>query len=536
MSLNIRRVDLFLNEKPWLILVFFTALTILLRWSSFYQSVIDWDESLYLLVAQAWLAGNPPYTVIWDNKPPGIYAIFAIAIASLGYSVLSIRILACLFVALTSFFLYKIGSLLARNGQGIGLLSGSLYIISTLTSDGMGANTEIFFTTFVVAAFYLFFKYLFYSEEPFLRQYWLLLVGLLLGIGFEIKYVVLFDFLALLLVLGFAFILQNRLNKKYRSLLQAVSLMCLGFVLPFMTASLYFWLIGHFDDYIYANFTANKLRTVDLKFSFIAPLQAIISQIRINKFFWLAMPVATIYLFTVKTIQTQERWVLSSFIVCFLTDLLCIFSVLRGTFYPHYFLQLLPSLCLVTAYIIVSLIFSDSRLALPKPKQYLALGVLLILLITTTSLFKALAANAKYVYFTHLKGIRHWQDTPALIGEYLKPRITSDDYIYLVDDLPIVYFLTNAKIPTRYAFPAFLLIQEDLPNITGVVPIAELTLILQKQPVYIIKQKNYIDTKYVNNNQVFLNALNQALHQSYHLETSIDGFDLYKSNAKSSGN
>ena len=534
MSLNIRKVYVLLNEKPWLILTLFTLLVILLRWSSFYQSVIDWDESLYILVAKAWSEGNPPYTTIWDNKPPGIYIIFLSALSLLGHSILSIRILACLFVAITCFFLYKTGSLIEHNGREIGLLSGSLYAIGTVSdgsNSGVASNTEIFFAPFVMIAFYLLFKNNFYFAEYLSKKHLnLFLIGLLLGIGFEIKYVVLFDFFALSLVLVFTFIRQSRLKIRYLLIFQSILLLFLGFVSPLIIVSLFFWLIGHFDNYIYAIFTANKLRTLDLEFSFLAPLKAIVGQIRIYPFFWFSILSVSIYLFIKKSISIREKWILSDFIVCFFTNLLGICIVFRGSFYHHYFLQLLPSLCLVTAYFLVILVPSSIKVEKSRYRLYLILGVLLIFLTTTPYVFKALISNTKYVYFTHVKGIRYWNDTPALIAEYLKPKINPSDYIYVVDSIPVVYFLTDAKIPSRYAFPPFLLIQKDLPNITGVVPLEELNLILQKQPVYIIKRKIYTDISFVNDNKIFLNNLNQALDKSYHIETSINEFDLHRLN------
>jgi 4-amino-4-deoxy-L-arabinose transferase-like glycosyltransferase len=528
----IRRAGVLFKEKPWLIFIFFALLAVFLRWSTFYQSLLDLDESLYLLVAKAWLEGAPPYTTIWDNKPPGVYVLFLIAISVLGHSVLSIRILACLFVAITSFFLYKIGSLIDVNGRRIGLLSGILYVIATLSNGGMASNTEIFFTPFVVIAFYLFFTNRFHARELFSKDYMtLFLIGFLLGIGFEIKYVVLFDFLALSIILVLTFILQIRSNIKYWLIFKTISFLLLGFILPVITVSLYFWLTGHFDDYVYANFTANKLRTVDIELSFITPLEALFQQIRYDKIFWLSIPSGIIYLFVTKAIPTRERFILSSFMAWFFITSICIFTVFRSSFYPHYFLQLSPPLCLVTAYISIRLIFQVTTVKQSKFRQYLVLVIFLILLIKSTMLFEALDSNTKYVYFRNFKGIKNWGDTSALITDYLKPRIKSNDYIYIVNQVPIVYFLTDAKIPTRYAFPPFLMIQDGLPNITGVNPPEELERILQKQPVYVVKLKTY-PPNYANQNKIFLNKLNQTLDNSYQREISIDGLDLYRLNPK----
>jgi 4-amino-4-deoxy-L-arabinose transferase-like glycosyltransferase len=529
-----RKADIVFNPQPWLIGICFVCLVVLLRWSTFYQSVISWDESLYLLVAEAWTEGNPPYTAIWDNKPPGIYAIFAIAISVLGHSVFSIRVAACLFIGMTCFFLYKIGNLIKHRGQEIGLLAGSLYAISTLTNGGMAANTEVFYATFVAIAAYLFFSTTLHEQlsSPALSSKYylkLLLTGLLLGIGFEVKQVVLFDFFALSLVLGLTIVFQSQANSKYWLLLKALIVLFIGFISPFVIVTAYFWLTGFFNEYLYANFTANKLRTVNLKFSFTPIRRAIVYQVKSNLFFWFSIPATIIYLLLSKTKPVAEKWLIFSFITWFFVVLCCICSVFRGYLYVHYFLQLAPALCLITAYLLINLTFpKSSPYSKVNFKDYIAFWVTLFALLASTAMFEALKLGVSYAYATHVKGLKHWQDTPALIAEYLKPRVKPDDYIYVVEHVPIVYFLVNAKIPTRYAFPSFLLARPDLPNITGTDPVKELDDILQKQPIYIIKPKEFVNLSESEANKSFITKLNQNLDQHYEIETSVHEFDLHK--------
>ena len=75
-----------------------------------------------------------------------------------------------------------------------------------------------------------------------------------------------------------------------------------------------------------------------------------------------------------------------------------------------------------------------------------------------------------------------------------------------------------------------------MPNITGIDPLEELDIILQKRPVYIIELRtDRASVEYkqeVNDNKLFFEKLNQALHKSYRLENSIDGRDLYRLNPK----
>lgn len=70
------------------------------------------------------------------------------------------------------------------------LLVGIIYFILNLLfiCFGVFLNIEIYFNLFIVGVFLFFFKYCSYIV--------FLVVGLLLGIGFVIKYVVFFDGLA----------------------------------------------------------------------------------------------------------------------------------------------------------------------------------------------------------------------------------------------------------------------------------------------------------------------------------------------------
>ena len=60
-------------------LVFCLALALLLRALSFNVDGLDWDESLYIVMAEQWLHGGLPYGTVWDQHPVGLPALFAVA-------------------------------------------------------------------------------------------------------------------------------------------------------------------------------------------------------------------------------------------------------------------------------------------------------------------------------------------------------------------------------------------------------------------------------------------------------------------------
>jgi 4-amino-4-deoxy-L-arabinose transferase-like glycosyltransferase len=122
-----------------------------------FRSVLDWDESLYVLMAQRWLQGHLPYTTIWDNKPLGIYAIFALFIAIFHNPVLAIRLATSLFAAVTAIIVWRLAPLLlgtatpALSARLAGLAAAA-FIIGSLSNDGLSANTELFMECFSAAA------------------------------------------------------------------------------------------------------------------------------------------------------------------------------------------------------------------------------------------------------------------------------------------------------------------------------------------------------------------------------------------------
>src|ERR1051326_4518261 len=125
----------------------FAALVLVLRASTFFHSVENWDESLYLLMARSVLDGHPLYPEIWDHKPPGIFFLFAAAPLAFGRSVLSIRLLAWLAVTASCVLLFLVGRRLRSRTTGV--VAGLLYAVFSLNDGGLASNGELFFTPFL---------------------------------------------------------------------------------------------------------------------------------------------------------------------------------------------------------------------------------------------------------------------------------------------------------------------------------------------------------------------------------------------------
>jgi 4-amino-4-deoxy-L-arabinose transferase-like glycosyltransferase len=123
--------------------VFFylAILALVMRFPYFFDAVIDWDESTFILLGQSILDGYLPYTELLDAKPPLLWTSFALFILLLGKTVVSIRLAGTICVILTAFITYQIGRQIW--GDRIGLVSGILFIIATgLSPSGEAVMSE----------------------------------------------------------------------------------------------------------------------------------------------------------------------------------------------------------------------------------------------------------------------------------------------------------------------------------------------------------------------------------------------------------
>ncbi len=113
---------------------------------------LERDEGEYAYIAWRMTLGETPYLDWFDQKPPGIFAVYRLAISLADNSVVAIRALAALFSAVSSIALfYLVRALL---GAGAGLMSALL--LAFLSADqmiqGSIANKELFMLPFIIVA------------------------------------------------------------------------------------------------------------------------------------------------------------------------------------------------------------------------------------------------------------------------------------------------------------------------------------------------------------------------------------------------
>ena len=145
-------------------------------------------------------------------------------------------------------------------------MAGGLYAIFSLHNDGAAANAEIFFAPFVTVGFLLLFQNRKFSNIK------VFLIGIILGIGMQIKYLVIMDTLALVL-LGTWFGNEGRIRgrdgliKNFQTAFKFYLILGIGLILPAIIIASIYQFYGYFDEYIYATLSANSKYVAMLDFS-----------------------------------------------------------------------------------------------------------------------------------------------------------------------------------------------------------------------------------------------------------------------------
>ncbi len=116
------------------------ALVVVVRFPFWFPSVINWDESTFILMGQELLDGRLPYVELWDNKPPLAYVLFALFLA-IHPSIVAVRIGGALSVLVAAYLTHRIATRLDRRATGI--VAGILVVIFlSIVGSGQATMTE----------------------------------------------------------------------------------------------------------------------------------------------------------------------------------------------------------------------------------------------------------------------------------------------------------------------------------------------------------------------------------------------------------
>lgn len=434
------------------LLLGFTILALLIRLFTYFPSVIDGDESTYLLIAKGMLDGQIPFVDAVDIKPVGIYLVFAFVLKLFGDSIFMIRVSAAVVIAATAFFLSRSFYRLMGNSL-LAIAAGLLYIIgASLHKWGWAANTEIYFSFTTALGLYL----LLGARNPV--QFFL--YGLVMGFGFIIKYHVLMDYAAIVMVFLFFPWSEMKVSKR----MKMVVISSAGMALPFLICHLVYLAMGHWEA-LYA-------ASIKIPMRYAEPT-GILKQLEFaGGFYGVFLPVSLMYFasFTYLLRRYGIRDTRPAFFVLWFA-----FAwagiLMTGKSFPHYYFQALLPLVFFTPVVFMSdkKIFTQLKEVVFKHYRVLLPGIFVIVV----------AAQGVKLYK---------EDIPEKIANVLMEKLQEDDEVF-IEYRNVLYFLLDKKPLTKYIHSS-ILIYPALARAYGVNPKKEMARIMRSEPRFCVLERH----------------------------------------------
>jgi 4-amino-4-deoxy-L-arabinose transferase-like glycosyltransferase len=409
---------------------------LLLRLPTLQRSVIDWDESLYMLMAEQWMDGHLPYTTVWDHKPVGVYVIVRFAMTLVGQSILASRLASILFVFLAAQMIRRITARLVPS-EGGGLVAGFAYPAFSLLLGGAASNTEHYLIALVLSGGFILLRSYQLAPNEKSRLLHLCAAGLLFGLALQVKYLI----LPQVVLLSAVYFFVERKRTPLPKLASLAALEGTLILLPTLAVVGYFAAHGEYRTFIEANFTANTRHVANREWYRLP--KSLLEWFRCSASLWLvgmlgwASPAAN-------ASERTRRWRLLALIgAWFGVALAECFASFK--FYEYYFLTTIPPAC-------IALGLATHFLKIADRSRVLALSCgILIALIPLAEAVKTL-----YRPWARERGA-YGVDPQIHIASVLRSRLEPNDLIFVLSGEPILYSLLNSRLPTKFVLPPFLL-------------------------------------------------------------------------------
>jgi 4-amino-4-deoxy-L-arabinose transferase-like glycosyltransferase len=443
---------------PYILVLLMAALVLtwILR-MNFWDQPFEMDEGAYGYMGWGILNGLVPYKDMYDQKPPGIFVLNSLVFLLFEPTALNVKIFASI---------YSLGSVLAvfmvtrkLAGREEGCLAALLYAIFSCGPhiQGGGVNSEVFMVLPYTLAAYSLLKLL---ETGSRKSY--LYFGFWTSVACTIKQVALVNFfwLASYLVIR---IWQRRQLDTVTRVLSDGFLVVIGAVIPWVPFLLYFYGKDALDNFYFwqVSFNLHYIATghqgIDYFYVFLAQMKSVFSE---NGFLWLAALAGIGYRWPqrLKNVETSkheaESWQYTAWKLMAIWPIFSFIGVaLGGRFFPHYFIQIVPSLAVLGGVGLMDLMRKVRGQGIGFFRRPTGFGLVLLLALSFLSSVKADAPY--YLKYNGMQISLRQYNTPLFsvtryIGKYLRGRTERDDLIYVWGVSPEINFYALRKSPNPY--------------------------------------------------------------------------------------
>lgn len=451
-----------MRSKNFLVFIVFLVLSFILRFPSF-NFPLDYDVGGHVFWGEQ-VAKSGFYTVLQELRPVGILTIFAIFFKFFGLHLIWVPILGAFFWALSAFILYRLAKTLF-NSQRIAFLSALIFSLITASRAVQGemVNMETFFITFSLLGIFFYFR----SEKEGERKD-IFFSGLFFGIAFLTKHLAVFDLFPVLLIMSLPAFRKlkgsRNMEKGLGILFRKIFVFLVGFIFPLLLVTFYFLVVGKLGDFYYWQFIkihsnvspfrdlGNPWENFWLSFGQI---------FRKTTVFWLLVAGGVINTLLFKRIRPRLflfAWLLSVFTGIYLL----------WWFFPHHYLQLLPSLSIFAAVFLNDVLGFRLHVLSPikiQAKNLFFAGVLVF------GLIQYFSADSGY-YFGYLEKLFNKINYKEYLekagfdvgpdgwlsfyqaGQYLRETSDPSDSLFAWASIPFIYTLSEKAPISWYVYKA----------------------------------------------------------------------------------
>jgi hypothetical protein len=444
------------GSRRWL---FVALLFVLIRALPNITYPIGRDQASFLVIGEGFLRGQRLYRDLWDIKPPGIYALYAMLVKLFGHVMWSVGLVDILWLLVISYCIFRFVE------RYLGTVSAAIAVVVNAAwhcANGYldAAQPECFLMLLVFAGYFL------VAAEGRWQLARDLLAGFCLGAAFWLKYNAL-AFLPLLTVVPY--LDWDRINLRPRQLrfrvpcrtwITRMSVLVAGFLLAVAAVVGYFCLTGS-----WASFKAGHLA--------VAPRYATTPE-RIPNFWAIT---------TARALLGVGGWTLlatgASFLIPEWCDLSCLLPVASAAamgfiataaqlhFFPYAFETTYPFLAAIWGYLAWK-IYEGLKGRAQKPgRQWttkLLTGALLAIIVVGPLRTEVKAITRRYrdvawwrrdsrdffARYPELRSSIEQLEGQAQVIEYLHRLSSPGDGMFIWGTAPLIYYMTGLHPPTRF--------------------------------------------------------------------------------------
>lgn len=493
----------------WLLVVL--GLIILVRLPSFFEPYFDGDEGVYYILGQMIQRGAVLYRDIWDNKTPLLYLIYA-----LSPTLLWVKFSATVCVLGTSLGVFALAKKILADKNSLysllaTLLTGVLLSLPALA--GNTANAELYFTFPIIwGAFIIYDKFLSVPVRVHGIFKYLILLGLLAAIAFNLKVPAVLDFGGLFVAVSIFRWLAVRdysLKNIFQYMVGEIRFYLpigVAFALPLLGFVAYFYSQQALNDFLVAAFAQNSTYVS----VYTGALGRLTSPLVLHALI-LLLAVGVFTLLLARKLISREFFLLGVWL-----GFSVFAALLSGRPYPHYFLQNIAPLVLLVFY------------CLSYFRKYWR--GLVVLGVTVVSIFRLFGSpdisSANWSYYGNF-------------FDYISERKTFDQYVsYFGQDNWEAYqmatFLTQHTGPNDPVFVwgenDYMYVLSHRPPVTKFIRAHHLTTVDPKNYELIMQRLIKYEPKYIFISRPVQFAFPQLevfVHKNYREVTFFGSFYLY---------